>query len=341
VTAAPGIRHLADPVLVVGGYGYRNSGDEAILASLLRALEGRRVTVVSRLPAETTAMHGVRAIPLTGALGALRRHRTLLIGGGGLFGVDMGGYGRLLPAYGLAASSLGLAVALHGVGIDRAIPTTAAVPLRLLARRAAEVSVRDAESATVLRAWGVAAAVGPDLSSWLPPAKAAAGAAVLRAGGLDPRRPIVGLALTAVNPALVDAVLDASVACIDAFPEVQFCFVPMSQHPFVRRHNDLVLGRRLQARASRLVVLDGTSHPALLLAAYGHFSAMVSMRYHGLLFAARAGVPLIAVPYAQKCRTWLAERAEVGVEPDGRAWVGRLRDILDKPVPARARRVAS
>ncbi len=54
---------LPDPVLVVGGYGYRNVGDEAILASLLRALEGRRVTVVSRLPAETTAMHGVRAVP--------------------------------------------------------------------------------------------------------------------------------------------------------------------------------------------------------------------------------------------------------------------------------------
>ncbi len=103
----------------------------------------------------------------------------------------------------------------------------------------------------------MAAAVGPDLSSWLPPAKSAAGAAFLRAAGLDPRRPIVGLALTAVNPALADAVLDASVACADAFPEVQFCFVPMSQHPFVRRHNDLVLGRRLQARAPGVVVLDG------------------------------------------------------------------------------------
>lgn len=341
MTGAPGIRHLADPVLIVGGYGYRNVGDEAILASLLRALEGRRVTVVSRLPAETAAMHGVRAVSLTGALGALRRHRTLLIGGGGLFGRDMGGFGRLLPAYGLAASSLGLTVAVHGVGIDRALPSAATLALRHLASRASEVSVRDAESAAVLREWNVVAAVGPDLSSWLPSARGAAGAAFLRAAGLDLRKPIVGLALTAVNPALADAVLDAAVACVEAFPEAQFCFVPMSQHPFVRRHNDLILGRRLQARAPSVVVLDGTAHPSLILAAYGHFAAVVGMRYHSLLFTARAEIPLIAVPYAEKCRTWLAEHAQDAVEPDGAAWIERLRDILEKSVPARVRRVAS
>ena len=83
------------------------------------------------------------------------------------------------------------------------------------------------------------------------------------------------------------------------------------------------------------------SHPSLILAAYGHFAAVVGMRYHSLLFAARAEVPLIAVPYAEKCRTWLAEHAEDAVEPDGATWIERLRNILDKPMPARARRVAS
>ena len=35
---------LRDPVLIVGGYGYRNVGDEAILAGQLRRLAGHRVT---------------------------------------------------------------------------------------------------------------------------------------------------------------------------------------------------------------------------------------------------------------------------------------------------------
>jgi polysaccharide pyruvyl transferase WcaK-like protein len=338
---SPGLGQLPDPILIVGGYGYRNTGDEAILASLLRSLEGRRVTVVSRLPAETVAMHGVRSVGLTGAVGELAHHRTLLIGGGGLFGRDMGAVGRLLPAFGLAASAFGTRVAIHGVGIDRGLPAITAVPLRQLARRASEVSVRDDASGELLAEWGVAAAVGPDLSSWLPPARATAGAALLRAVGLDPRRPIVALALTAVSPAMVDAVLEAAVETVEAFPEVQFCFVPMSQHPFVGRHNDLILGRRLRSRAPRVVLLEGTPHPALLLAVYGHFAAVVGMRYHSLVFAARTGAALVPVPYADKCRAWLAERGEDGIAADGQAWIDRLRTVLDGPAPARAGRVAS
>ena len=100
------LAHLADPILVLGGYGYRNAGDEAILASILRSLDGRRVTVLSRTPAETTAMHGVRSLPVTAAARALASHRTVLIGGGGLFGRDMGSLGRLLPAYGLGVNGV-------------------------------------------------------------------------------------------------------------------------------------------------------------------------------------------------------------------------------------------
>lgn len=338
---SPGLGHLPDPILVVGGYGYRNTGDEAILASLVRALDGRRVTVISRMPAETAAMHRVRSVQLTSGVGELSRHRTLLIGGGGLFGRDIGRIGRLLPAYGLAASALGLTVVLHGVGIDRALPAATALLLRHLARRAAEVSVRDQGSADMLDEWGVAAAVGPDLSTWLPAARSAAGAGLLRAAGLDPRRPIVGLALTAVDPALTDTVIDAATACVEAFPDVQFCFIAMSQHPYVGRHNDVLLGHRLQTRVPRVVVLDAAPHPTVMLAAYGHLAAVIGMRYHSLVFAARAGVPLMPVPYAEKCRTWLAERGEDAMDPDGPMWIDWLRRSLGSSGPTQARGAAS
>lgn len=331
MTTGPLTTRLPDPILVVGGYGYRNVGDEAILSSLLRTLEGRRVTVVSRMPAETSAMHNVRAVPITSAVSELRRHRTLLIGGGGLFGADMGLLGRLLPAYGLAASSLGVTLALYGVGIDPGLPTASALAVRHLARRAAQVLVRDRRSAEVLRGWGVDAAVGPDLSAWLPPAPPAVGAALLRSAGIDPRRPIVGLSLTAVNPEVARATSDAVTEVMATFPEVQFCFIPMSQHPFVSRHNDLALARRLQARQPRLRVLDGTPHPAQVLSVFGHLEAAVCMRYHSLLFAARAGVPIIPIVYADKCRTWLAERGEAPVEPTAAA----LADHIRRAVPER------
>ncbi|MGH2462217.1 MAG: polysaccharide pyruvyl transferase family protein [Candidatus Limnocylindria bacterium] len=325
MTVEPASSQLPEPILVVGGYGYRNVGDEAILASLLRTFEGRAMTVVSRLPAETAAMHGVRAVPISAAVPELRRHRTLLIGGGGLFGSDVGMVGRLLPAYGLAAAALGRTVALHGVGIDPDMPRPTAVALRHLARRASHVLVRDRRSADVLRGWGVDAAVGPDLSAWLPAAPPSAGTALLRAAGLDPRRPIVGLSLTAVNPAVSDATVEAVTECVDALPELQFCFIPMSQHPFVAAHNDLLLARQVQARQPRLRVLGGTPQPAQILALYGHLAAAVCMRYHSLLFAARAGIPIIPIAYAEKCRAWLAERGEAAVEPTAAALVDNIR----------------
>lgn len=331
MTTEPLTTRLLDPILVVGGYGYRNVGDEAILSSLLRTLEGRRVTVVSRMPAETSAMHRVRAVPIMAAIPELRRHRTLLIGGGGLFGTDMGLVGRLLPAYGLAASSVGVTVALYGVGIDPRLPGTTAVALRHLARLAAQVLVRDRKSADVLRDWGVDAAVGPDLSAWLPAAPSGVGAALLRSAGVDPRRPIVGLSLTALNPDVARATSDALMEVMDEFPEVQFCFIPMSQHPFVSRHNDLALARRLQARQPRLRVLEGTPHPAQVLSVFGHLEAAVCMRYHSLLFAARAGVPIIPIAYADKCRTWLAERGEAPVDPTAAV----LADHIRRAVPER------
>jgi polysaccharide pyruvyl transferase WcaK-like protein len=300
--------NLDGPVLVLGGYGYRNVGDEAILAGLLRQIgPQRRVSVVSRMPAETAALQGVNAIPLWQSVRALRSHASLVIGGGGLFGRDMGALGRLLPLYGLLASSLGLKVAIHGVGIDRDMRPVAATLLRRLGRRAVTFTVRDDTSAEILAGWGIKAMVVPDLSAAVEPAPVAVGSELLRLAGIDPKRPVVGLALTAVR-AHQTAALELAVAhLVDALPDVQFCFIPMSQHPFVHAHNDFLLGRRLQLRSPRLAILDGSFHPEEVMAVFASLSAAVCMRYHSLLFAAQAGTPIIPVPYAPKCEAWVDE----------------------------------
>lgn len=308
-----------DPILVVGGYGYRNAGDEAILAGLLTTLGGMRVTVVSRSPAETTAMHGVPAIPMTGALRALGHHRTVLIGGGGLFGRDMGRIGRLLPLFGLLARALGRRVVVDGVGVDAGMTSLHRFLVGRLLRAADSVTVRDEASARVLRAWGIAPMVAEDLSTRMAPAPARAGRDLLRAAGVDARRPVVGLCLTAVNPALAEAVIGAVTELVERRPELQFCLVPMSQHPFVEHHNDLLLARSLQARNPRLRIVEGSHHPAALLSLFGALDAVVAMRYHAYLFAERAGVPLIPIAYADKSLAWLAERGHPAVEPSGEA----------------------
>jgi polysaccharide pyruvyl transferase WcaK-like protein len=323
--------NLHEPILVLGGYGYRNVGDEAILAGLLAQLGAdRRVTVISRMPAETAALHGVRSIPLWRSVAALRSHRSLIIGGGGLFGRDMGALGRLLPLYGLLASALGRTVAIHGVGVDREMRPAAALLLRRLGRRAAAFTVRDTQSAEVLADWGIGAEVVPDLSLGVHPAPARRGSELLRRAGIDLKRPVVGLALTAMREQETPALESAFADLMEALPDVQFCFIPMSQNPFLHAHNDLVLARRLQVANPRLAVLEGALPPDEVMAVFGRLTAAVCMRYHSLVFAARAGTPIIPVPYAPKCDAWVDEHGLEAVPPEADALVSAVRAVLGR-----------
>jgi polysaccharide pyruvyl transferase WcaK-like protein len=314
MSMAPIVGLPSKPTLVVGAYGYRNVGDEAILAGLLQWLGRDGVTVVSRAPAETAARHGVRSVGILRALSALRRYRGVVIGGGGLFGRDMGLVGRLLPLFGLLAVALRRDVAIVGVGIDATMPRGTALLTRALARRAAIIVVRDRASAEQLAARGITAAVGPDLSTLATSAGRMAGMRALRASGLDPgRRPVVGLCLTAVNPAAIEPVVAAVLGAVDALPDIDFSLVPMSRHPFVAAHNDELLARRLIALRPRLRLLE-SDDPSVVLGVFEALSAAVCMRYHSLLFAERAGIPIIPIAYAEKCRHWLAERAREPIE---------------------------
>lgn len=314
--------------LVVGGYGYRNAGDEAILAGLLTLIGRDGITVVSRTPAETATIHRVRSIGIPTAIGALRSHDRVVIGGGGLFGRDMGLVGRLLPLFGLAAAMFGREVALLGVEIDDDVSPIDGWLVRSLARRASSVVVRDTASASLLARHGVAAQVEPDLSALVPSAGRREGIRILREAGFDPaRRPVVGLCLTAVNGELVERVEAAVLGLVDALPNVDFGLIPMSRHPFVLTHNDGALAQRLVAQRPRLRILDATDDPARLIALFEALSGAVCMRYHSLLFAERAGIPFVPIAYAQKCRRWLAEHGLRPAEPTAEALIDGLRGM--------------
>ncbi len=298
---------LPAPVLVIGGYGYRNVGDEAILAGLLAKIGEVPVTVVSRAPLETATLHGVRTVGINAAMAALPRHRSVLIGGGGLFGRDMGRVGRLLPAFGLLAAGSGREVIVDGVDVDPGMPPARRWLVARFLRAAERVTVRDRASVELLADWGVTAHAAPDLSSWMSAAAPREGRLLLEGAGVDTSRPLVGVSLTAVGPDAGADAVNALVAAMDALPDAEFCFIPMSRHPFVAAHDDLGIARRLAGARRRLHIVEEMAHPSVVLSAFGHLSAVVAMRHHAMLFAKRVGVPLVPIPYADKNVRWLAE----------------------------------
>jgi polysaccharide pyruvyl transferase WcaK-like protein len=322
---------MSERTLVVGGYGYGNVGDEAMLAGLLTQLDPEQVTVVSRDPRRTTVTHGVRSIPIHLAPIALATHRSVLIGGGSLFGRDMGRLGRLLPAFGVMASRLGKRVELVGIGLDDVSPTNRSV--RRLLRLAARVVVRDGRSLEVARRWGVNATLEPDLSSAMPGADPNVGRELLRSSGVDMRRPVVGLCLTAVDEGLARNVVESLSAAIDRLAEVEFVFVPMARHPSVPAHDDGVLGRRLADARPRVHLLEQSDDPAAILSAFEWFDAAACMRFHSLVFAERSGVPIVPISYASKCSVWLGERGMTSIEPT----VEALSDAISRVLPAERR----
>ncbi len=317
---------MKQPILVVGGYGYGNVGDEAMLAGLLTKLRGRRVTVVSRNPEETRAMHGVDAISIGRAPAALLTHGTVVIGGGSLFGRDMGRIGRLLPEFGVLAHRLGRRVLLDGIGLDDVAPSSRAV--RRLLSVASEVTVRDARSLELARRWGIEASRAPDLSSLMPEAPPQAGRVLLRDVGIDLRRPVVGLCLTGVDERLGERVRHAVASVMHWLPQAEFVFMPMARHPTVPSHDDLVLGRQLQELQPRIHLLETDLHPASLLSAFRSIDVAICMRFHSLLLAERAGTPMIPIAYASKCAIWLASRGMASVEATPEALLAAFMDLL-------------
>jgi polysaccharide pyruvyl transferase WcaK-like protein len=320
---------LAERVMVLGGYGVRNVGDEAMLAGILTRLARERVTVVSRNPYETASMHQVTAVTPIRALALLPKHDVLLIGGGGLFSSQMGLAGRLIPTFGLLASLLSVRVIIEGVDIDRQSPAFVRKTLRLLLSRCSSITVRDRVSRDSLATWGVQSQVAPDLSTFMPCAPLDSRFA--ESLGLRDDRPCVGLCLNGVNSVDEARVLEVMPLVMRRLPNVTFCFIAMSQHPTASHQNDLRLAHQLKERVPELLILEDWLHPQQILGVFCYLSAAVCMRYHSLLFAQRAGVPIVGLPYAEKCRRWLEEAGEDEAPFDADSLTARLEAIVAAP----------
>ncbi|MFC5403610.1 polysaccharide pyruvyl transferase family protein [Cohnella soli] len=170
-------------ILLSGYYGFRNSGDEAVLKSILTALEEEaeaagvavEPVVLSGDPDWTKAQYGVEAIPrmkLAEVRKALKDADGLISGGGSLL-QDATGLGSIPYYLGILALArwAGKPTFVYAQGIG---PVHRAMFKPFIAsafRKAAYVSVRDEESASLLRGYGVDPAkveVVPDPVMGLP-----------------------------------------------------------------------------------------------------------------------------------------------------------------------------
>ncbi|MEU4567055.1 polysaccharide pyruvyl transferase family protein [Micromonospora sp. NPDC023956] len=342
---------------VLGSYGGRNLGDEAILTALLTDLRAQqpqaRIVVFSRNPAHTRAHHpGVEAVPWEGvsrvdSATVLDRLDLLILGGGGiLYDREARRYLRVVRV----AQERGLPLLTYAVGVG---PLTEAVDCTMVRETltgATEVTVRDEESRVVLEEAGLLTpiTVTADPAFLLKPEDFPA--QLLREEGVPKGKRLVGMSVREPGRAAerldVDAyhrllaqVGDFLVHRIDA----NVIFVPMERDDI--RHAHGVMSHMTAAERGR--ILHGDYSPPQVLGLMRHFDLAVGMRLHFLIFAAMADIPFLPLPYAGKVFD-LAQRLGVPalkgvareVEGPLLAEVDRLWDERDRRAESVSRRVA-
>ena len=318
---------VAEPPRVVfaGYFGHGNLGDEAILSVALSEWQRARPDVLPIVACGdvdlTRAAHDVDTVAEQDleALGrAVQRSDAVVLGGGGIFH-DLHGADEsavltprqagipLCLSLAKMASDAGKPLIIQNVGVG---PLTSPSGRRLTQATfsaAASATVRDEESAQLVRELGGtpgALDVTADLAYLLPSAPPEAADEVLRDAGLDPTRSRIAVTLRHwardIDPETREAAIAAALDRVGRDENLDVVFVPLQfgrdQDTDDRAASERV--RRHMTQASAMLPANLT--PSVAQAVYRRCRVVLSMRLHGIILAANARVPFVALQHETK-----------------------------------------
>lgn len=302
----------AKRIVISGYYGFRNSGDEAVLQSILQALEeqgrlaGIRIepVVLSMDPELTRQMYGVEAVHRMkpgAVLSAVRSCDGLISGGGSLLQDATGS--KTIPYY-LAvvklAQWLGKPTFIYSQGIGPVGRKLFYPMIRHVFNRASYVSVRDQESADLLTRMGYTKGVEvvPDPVMGLP----------LRSGmesdQMVDKLPIIGVSVRYWNKDKSELHgLAESLSRIAAVKKAEIRFLPFHLPSDTEASREVM--ERLSPCESVIRLVDGVEHPQDMLHEVSQCDLIIGMRLHSLIYAASQRVPVLGISYDPKIDQFL------------------------------------
>jgi L-malate glycosyltransferase len=297
------------PVLISGYYGFDNTGDEAILQSILQWFESRddiHPVVLSADPKATFDAYGVDSIRRTSLLAILRRlfgSPVLIQGGGGLL-QDSTSFKSL--TYYLAIMFLGFITSRRVLAFAQGIgPLEGEFSPYLVGEFLGQcdlVCVRDFKSYAFCQSrlpLTTPLTLMADAALLLKPADPGRVEDIFLQENIDlVGKPLIGFSLkgpmkdrrqiTSLARAIdmVNRNLDGGVALIPF------------HHPMDLEYAEAV--RAMCEDKDSVAIVKGKYHPDEVLGLIGKFDLLVGMRLHSLIFAANRGVPFVPVSYDPK-----------------------------------------
>jgi polysaccharide pyruvyl transferase WcaK-like protein len=357
-------------VFLAGAFGQGNPGDEALLAAFAQGIGDHRAVVASADPAATTAAHGLDAVgrdDLGRVAREIRRAESVCVAGGTIFKSLHPSCGR--PPLALLRRTAALAAVTRALRKPLALVGVGAAPLhgasaRGLARgivRAADLLIlRDDESAGHLAAVGAPTPirVGADPAWILLPDPEADRAALMRSAsglhaaveldaGVDRGPVVVALSHLAGDRGHGEQLAAGLQPIVDAG-------IPVRLDPW-QVDGDAELAADVAARlgggldSAAATGADGTSPgggvvigapPTDLRAARDGMTGarlVIAQRFHALVAAASAGVPVLAVAHEPKLSGLARRLGQPTVAPDAppQSFAGAVLGALDAaPAPA-------
>ena len=337
-------------VVLAGWYGAANLGDElllSVIAGWVREAGGVPVAI-STNPGPTHAAHGIEAVgygDLAAIVEAMAGADLFVLGGGGLFQdydvFDAASLERF-PAWTvsqyaqfmLLADELGLPTVALAQGVGPLRGAEARAIAADIFTRAGDVSVRDRDSAALVRDIGVTrdVMVAPD-PGWTWRHELQPKVALRERYPALARQRVIAMILRdwPFDPAWEAACVEALRAAIPAGWAV--LWLDFNRPPDAATSGYSEIARRMVA-----ALADGRTHviwagtlleeAAALLA---QCDACIAMRLHGVLLAALAGVPVIAIEYDGKVA---ALCDEIGMAPAQRVGLPAIRSELARAIAA-------
>ena len=301
-----------DGVLIGGAYGFGNAGDDAILEAVLqemRAIDPNMpITVLSRRPRETRRSYGVstqHSFDLIRMARVLRRTKLYLNGGGNLMQDVTSRMSLWYYLYTLwSARRRGAAVQMYGCGIGPIlVPGDQKLAARTINRNVDIITLREPDSLQVLQQFGVdqpEILLAADPVIRLQAASAFQVERFFETHDLRPDGRYIAFILRRWR-GFEDHVRAFSAAAYHAWSRYGLTPVFLCINP-----RDLDAVRLVTEQLTvPFHLIDEQMPAAMSIGFLARMQAVVSMRLHGLVFAAGQGVPLVGVSYDPKVRAFL------------------------------------
>ena len=300
-------------VLICGAYGMENGGDEAILEAIvgeMRAIDPEMpITVLSRTPALTARKYGVESLHMFDFPGFQRvmKKCALYINGGGSLIQDVTSSRSLwYYLYTLrAAKRRGCRVLMYGCGIGPVSrPKNRRMAKKYIDRYVDEITLREENSLSELRSFGVTAprvTVASDPALTLRPAPGEVVDDKMRSLGLEPDGKYVCFCLRSW----------------EGFGEKAECFARAADYVYEKYGLEPVFlsvntrsdGAAAQSAARTITapcrIIAEPMPTDVTIGVISRMRAVVSIRLHGLIFAASQAVPSVGIAYDPKVSAFL------------------------------------